>query len=512
MPPIPSRISAMIRLSLIFLALFAFACSVDKPVLISKNQIQTLDGNNPYLEAHLKNGGMFAFARWDWTDSSRAIHGSGKLLDINRVTRFEGDTVIDMDSVAVFATNKRQIPPSVAVLGILTGASLAMTLMCISNPKACFGSCPTFYVGGEKEKPAAEGFSGSIAPSLEAMDWDPLGSVPGGESHFELEVRNEALETHAIRSLHLLAFPNKPGQTVLADAQGRFQRASWMRGPDECRAEEGDCREALAALDGEERSSLADSADLAARETLDFTVNEWPGGEAGVAIAARQSLLSTFLFYQMLSYMGSQAPAWFARLETQGPPPNGTPADYLGGIEVLQMNAEGIWQPVGEMREHGPLAVDRQVLGLGHLPAGKVHLRLRLAKGNWRLDQVALVKLEGNINPIRLEPRRVVNQGKPDGAALANLNNPEGYLLQMPGDSRKIAFDLPAHPKGWEVFLESRGYYWEWMREEWLKEENPELAARMVFDPAESLRDLAPRFKQTEAGMEKVFWSSRYAR
>ncbi len=60
----------------------------------------------------------------------------------------------------------------------MSGISLAVTAYCIANPKACFGSCPTFYLedegGREPERPQAEGFSESIARVLEARDIDAL--------------------------------------------------------------------------------------------------------------------------------------------------------------------------------------------------------------------------------------------------------------------------------------------------------------------------------------------------
>ncbi|MEP7228190.1 MAG: hypothetical protein ABI785_12560, partial [Gemmatimonadales bacterium] len=61
-----------------------------------------------------------------------------------------------------------------------------------------------------------------------------------------------------------------------------------------------------------------------------------------------------------------------------------------------------------------------------------------------------------------------------------------------------------------ELFLESRGYYLEWMRREWLAEENLALAAQILLDPAGALRTLAPAFKRQEPEMERLFWNSRY--
>ena len=71
---------------------------------------------------------------------------------------------------------------------------------------------------------------------------------------------------------------------------------------------------------------------------------------------------------------------------------------------------------------------------------------------------------------------------------------------------------MPRNGSSHEVFLETRGYYLEWMREEWLSDENPLRAAQLMLNPAQLLRDVAPEFKQQEAQMESLFWGSRYAR
>ena len=54
----------------------------------------------------------------------------------------------------------------------------------------------------------------------------------------------------------------------------------------------------LRAVDGQERFSEADSEYLATRETLDLEFENVPVGSDGLVIAARESLMSTFLFYQ----------------------------------------------------------------------------------------------------------------------------------------------------------------------------------------------------------------------
>ena len=80
----------------------------------------------------------------------------------------------------------------------------------------------------------------------------------------------------------------------------------------------------------------------------------------------------------------------------------------------------------------------------------------------------------------------------------------------MPGDAYRIAFELPPSRHGLELFLESEGYYYEWMREAWLPEENAEMARSCCPIPREALRRMAGPFKEREDGMEQAFWASRF--
>jgi hypothetical protein len=56
----------------------------------------------------------------------------------------------------------------------------------------------------------------------------------------------------------------------------------------------------------------------------------------------------------------------------------------------------------------------------------------------------------------------------------------------------------------------ARLYYLEWMRAEWLVEQDLAAARDFVADPREALRRLAPRWKALEADAERVFWESRF--
>jgi hypothetical protein len=404
-------------------------------------------------------------------------------------------------------------------LGVITGASLAITALCLANTKACFGSCPTFYVSdGGRELLQAEGFSASVAPALEATDIDALYLARPARRAFEVRMTNEALETHVIRRVRVLAAPRPERGRTFATQAGDFWQASAIVEPRRCTGPEGDCLAAVRAVDGAERFSATDSTDLAAREVIELEFPEVRGDSLGLIVGSRQTLLSTYVLYQALAYMGRSAGTWLAALQRGDGRTRAQAAGLgrvLGGIEVQARDSGGAWVTVGQTQETGPLATDVRVVMLPHLAAGATQLRLRLTRGHWRLDYVALARLSARVEPLRLDPvavrrDRAGDVDAPDASALALLSDSSRVLTTFPGDAYTLVYELPEDFGHYELFLEARGYYLEWMREEWMREENSARAAMMFLEPALALRLLAPEFKRQEAKMEKAFWGSRY--
>lgn len=479
-------------------------------------EVATVDRRLPFLKAHLRDGHVVVLSRWTVDSARTAVVGEGERLDVNRRSVRTGAQTVPLDSVALFETNVVQTHGSVAALGIITGASAALTAYCLSNTKACFGSCPTFYVtDGQRERLEAEGFSASIAPALEATDVDALyHATPAGRT-FEVRMTNEALETHVVRFARLLAAARPDSGRVFATQAGAFWQARDIAPPVRCRGAEGDCLGALRTMDDIERFSTTDSTDLAARETLELEFASVPTDSAGLVIGSRQTLLSTYLLYQALAYMGRSAGAWLAKLQRGDARAREQvigAARVLGGIEVQARRGEGEWITVGETQETGPLATDVRIVPLPHLPEGTRQLRLRLTRGHWRIDHVAIARLTRRVEPVRLDPIAVRRGGAADASALASLRDSTRMLVTLPGDEYTLVFRLPEAFARPELFLETRGYYLEWIREEWLAEENPLRAAGLLIDPAGAMRAMAPEFKRREAEMEAAFWRSRYVR
>lgn len=474
-------------------------------------EVATLDKRAPYLKAHLRDGSVYVLTKWMVDEASRTVTGEGDLLGPNRRVRESGPLTVPIASVALFEANL--VPDSLALQEktVVAGISGAVTLGCLAMPKACFGSCPSFYTSssdGAGELLQAEGFSTSIAPSLEATDIDALYRTRVDGQRFEVQMRNEALETHVVRHVHLLAAPRPPGGRVIATQTGEFRQALDLGEPLSCAAAEGDCLPAVRAFDGLERVSRTDGTDLATRETIDVRF-EGSGERLGLVIGARQTLLTTYLIYQTLAYMGTSASAWLAEFERSDPiliDRAHAIRDILGGIEVLVPDGNAGWTPAGMVHEVGPLGTDVKVVPLPPL-AGPVHLRLRLTRGHWRLDFLALARLGESVTPTRLLPVEVTREGAGRVDASA-----KGSLTTLPGDAYRFVYRLPTGPEGYELFLESRGYYLEWLRQEWMAEENPEQTLRILWNPRQALVDLAPRFKEEEPALEGAFWRSRYVR
>jgi hypothetical protein len=502
------------------MAVLACGCAIGirEPQIHEPGAPPAAAGARSELKVHLRSGELLALRTWKVAPGEDRLTGEGQAYTLSREKKGPpGRHEVLLADVALLETSS---PESVTSLGLGLVVTTTVVLggitgYCAINPKGCFGSCPTFYVeeagGGEPGRPQAEGFSESIARALEARDLDALLVDRPGGTDVAVLMRNEALETHAVRGVRLLAAPRPPGGRVLAGTDDRLHTASELVPPLECRAPEGDCRDTLHAVDGTDRVSPADGTDLAAREVIEL---RFPAakGPVGIAIAARQTLLSTFLFYQTMAYTGRGAGAFLAALERGGPAAGRRAlgmARALGGIDVEVAEGDGPWRAVGTFDEAGPIAGDLRVVPFPGSGVSPLRVRLRLARGHWRLDAVALAGLGAPIAPVRLEPATVERDGRRDERARASLVDGERHLVTHPGDSYRLTFRLPPGDR-FELFLESEGFYYEWMRSEWVAEEDTRMAALALADPAEALRRLAPAYKAEEPFLERAFWASRF--
>jgi hypothetical protein len=487
------------------------------------------------LKVHLNNRQLWILNTWQEDTSTKQLTGLGNLYGIDRQIIRGVRATVPFDSIALLEAygSRRKGSFGLGLLSVWSVGTGIITGTCLADPKSCFGSCPTFYVAGDTGIVHAEGFSGSPLRLLEERDIDHLFRLDPPAGPFVITMRNEALETHAVRQVRLLLVDRPTDGRIFQTSEGTFRPATRISAPAQCTSANGDCREGVRAFDEAEWSSRTDSTDLGAREQIELTfaasdlgIDRTRSASIGLVLAGRNTLVSTFLFYQALAYAGSRAGEMLAAIERGTkddlPPVFGVLRE-MATIQVHVAQGDGAWQSAGVYHEAGPIATDFRVLPVTLSPGtGPIRVRLDLAKGFWRLNQVAMARVGDAVTPSMLEPVSVdhvttstINAAS--GASinpLAVLNDAEHHLVTYPGDEYALRFELPARRgnAAREVFLESTGYYYEWMRKEWLPEENAAKAAQLLYTPAAALKALAPQFKAREAGMDSVFWSSRVGR
>jgi hypothetical protein len=264
------------------------------------------------IKLYMKSGELYQLEKWNMNSTRDTFAGYGRLFDSKRDLISEGNFLIPTGKVILAETNYIKPASIGTALSVLTVISGITTVICITNPKACYGSCPTFYAfDGDNYMVQAEGFPASILPSLEEKDIDALYRIKCRDENFEIQVKNEAYETHIIRSADILALPKPFGGRVFCTKDGKFLQAINLTEPAQSTASEGDISEKLCAFDGNERFSTAESNDLSAREIIEITFHKEYSDNPGLVIASRQTLLTKFLFYQTLTYLGSNAVDFF---------------------------------------------------------------------------------------------------------------------------------------------------------------------------------------------------------
>ncbi len=474
-----------------------------------------------FLKAHLKNGDVYILKdSWEVDTADNRISGVGSRFDYNRNKISEGSQSISLNSVAIFETNKKlgnTESKRIRALAILAGVDVAVGGICLINPKACFGSCPTFYINGEDDFhfADAEGFSNAIAPSMEYFDIDALNNPPVVDNIFTLTMKNEALESHMVRNLKILAFPRDKNQRIYQSPKNEFLRCENQYLLSRAEGSREDFTDLLKLQDRQERFSFSDPLNLSSKEELYLTFDNIKDPERlGLLISFRQTLMTTYFIYSAMGYMGDEVGDIFAKLETSSETKskleNGIKKE-LGKIDIYVRDETGnSWIYQGGFYETGPIAFNRQILPLTvSAENSSLQLKVVLNRGLWRIDDIALTNIRESERPIEILPYEVLNDGLTDDVAVAEINADDEYLISMPGSEYKFKFRLPSKGGDYELFIYSKGYYLEWMRENWIKDKDLLKLRQMIENPKRYLRMEAESFKEYERIMERQFWDSR---
>jgi len=508
-----------------------------------------------YTKVYMRSGELFVLSKAK-VDGEQ-IKGQGIKYTLERDEHTpQGYVEVPVSDILLIETtqpvtyqvlNKSMIAVGVGV-ALIGGACLA------GDSKTCFGSCPTVYNGALSEAELtqgdmlAESFSDAISPGLERRDLDPLSLTrhsPERGGEVTLTLTNEAYETHAIRSMELLGVELPIGyehalHTVeLSEGGEALYPVTASVAPLSCVSDAtGDCLAQIKSPDRVAHLAEAHPEDLGHREHVTITLPDptpsskgsrvQAGQRKGVVLYVRNSLLNTFVFYQLWAWLGYRVGDWVIRLEEALAKPQGggglidqsafkRVGASLGDLTVEVRVGEGEraeWREVGHYDEIGPLAQEEVLLLLPEdLNDGPITLRLTSAQGNFRVDYVGATLAGEPLTPRRLKVASLTSeQGRAQVAQLSALLDPKQHLMTFPGDLYVMRFSDPKGSERSRYFLDAEGYYLEWQQPHWLKEQDEEAFMRFFIDPDEGLRTLAPKYKEIEPRMEELFWNSRFRR
>ncbi len=434
----------------------------------------------------------------------------GSLYSPSRRLVEKGRFKLHKDSIALVEVNEYSLSLNKVRTLLITVdvvmCAISWTPLAFVTVKAAFGSCPVYYTyDGHRWNLEAEGFSMSIAKSLMETDIDMLERTPPAGT-LSVVAKNEALETQYIVDQKLILVEKGEDEEVYTTPDERaFLRVKNERPVKAFLTEDGNRTDMVKVRDGYEYRSWADSNNLLTPETLRVRIEVERAGRKGLVITYRQTLMTTFLLYQSIAYMGWNYPKYLKMLEEKGKGSfrkRGVFARF-GKLKVI-LNGE----VMGEISEVGPIAHNNAAVDLGYLNEGEYEVLLVGTKGFWKIDYVGVADVVGEGNPVVISPFDMDVSGIQRGGV-----GKEFPVILLPGDTVVFRFDLSRYSgRSYRLFLASTGYYYEWQRKEWVKEENPVMLALLYTLPDVYFRLLTPKYKEVERALEEGFWNSKYER
>ncbi|WP_310568866.1 hypothetical protein [Gemmatimonas sp.] len=481
------------------------------------------------IKAHLKDGSTVVF-RTGATVTRDSLTGEGRRYTLhNGIPRV--DDSVPMDSVVgveTFENKVNAVPTVVASVAGTVAAGFGALILGI----AIFGSCPTVYADtGATAELQAEGFSYSIAPLMEQRDVDPLRVRADSTGRVRLELRNEALETHYINHIELLAMRHAAGETIVPDQGGRPVLVSGFTPVGRATDRAGrDVRGVLRSRDGTlyatdagilRRASAGDLDDW-----IDVHVADLPAGDSvAVVLRLRNSLLNTVLLYNgMLG--GRDAADWLH----EGLGKFGTTAEmalWYRKTMGLRASVEGVASidaihgATARLSDVGPIAFRDVALVLPRsaLNARTARIRLQFVADNWRIDEVRVAGTLSRpaVTTLAVErvvvPTPAVGRGPTlDTAAVSAIAAADARYFETRPSQRMVLEFARDHRAARTTdstttyMIAWQGWYREWIRGDWLA--NP--TRTEPFKPGDAaVLTALHRWTERKESFEREFYASR---
>ena len=142
------------------LAMALAGCSfrVLTPQLHTPDAVPQSRTQYPVLKVHMKSGELYTLTNWHAARrTAAASRGRARATRSHASHRKTRPVSIATSEVALFETNTSESvhPGGAVVLTIWSTLTGTLAVYCAADPKACFGSCPTFYLDGRRSRGTA---------------------------------------------------------------------------------------------------------------------------------------------------------------------------------------------------------------------------------------------------------------------------------------------------------------------------------------------------------------------
>ncbi|HEV8495819.1 MAG TPA: hypothetical protein VGQ56_03090 [Gemmatimonadaceae bacterium] len=481
------------------------------------------------VKAHLIDGSTVIFRRGA-SIGYVAVEGDGVRYPFLQAAPSRTVSRVPFDSIVGLETfeGKQLVAQSLVVSAAATAVTAVATVGLL---KALFGSCPTVYADtGTGPVLEAEGFSYAIAPLLEQRDVDALHARPDSDGVIRLELRNEALETHYINNIELIAVPHRVGSRVVPDQNDRVLIVEGLRPLSAAHDRAGrDMLPVLSAPDGQLFASATATVSSAREgdldDWLDIEARDLPPGDSvAVVLRLRNSLLNTVLLYEgMLG--GRDAPGWLD-VHLQRISSAIDLAEWYTRTMGLRVSVDGaprsangdLWH--ARLSDVGPIAFRDVAIVLPRpsRDARSVRVRLRFVADNWRIDYAGVASTMSRPTSKMIPLSRVVvhtpdssSSTFNDTAAVAALREADGrYLETMPGQRMMLEFAATAQATSQGTtttyLIAWQGWYREWVRGAWLAAP----VRTVAWTPGDgAMLTALRRWQSHQVEMERAFYSTR---
>lgn len=503
----------------ITLALAAITCyPVRRARTLTPGELAKGDTIDVPSKVHVRDGSVILFA-----DGFRAqrdtVFGFGPRYHFGVARADSARWTMPLDSILGVEYFDETVPGARGAASIPLAFATAQAVALLGA--AMFGSCPTVYTFDEtRHRLEAECFSYSIGSMYELADLDRLEQRTPAAGRFTLRLLNEALETHYIDRFRMAyvdhpagteAFPTDKGEVLLVRNPRPAAIARSSQGQDVTSLLR--YRDNLAyAIDTARISELFSRGE---RDWIELTLPVSPDSrEITLALRGRNSLENTVLLYDvMMRDQGLSVIDWSQSLDNDLLYAYRLHSWYetLEGIDI-EVENDGVFEHVVRIADTGPIAW-KPVAATVPLPehGDSVRVRLSFIPDNWRIDWVGFEEERFDEPELRVIDCSDARGNVPALTSVADaIADDDGeYLVTYPGEWLDLSFELPANfGRTRTLFVDSKGYYVEWIRPEWVRE-RPDVPGFDIGEPETITARLAERWIQRKIPFEREFYDYR---